>query len=181
MPAFLNLDGLALSTSQGKWKRTADSVAREVLRPNAEQVDREGTFPTSNLRALGKAGLLGLQVPKEMGGAGENILTDVLVTEALAKGCPSTAMAYHMHQSAIPFLCATASPQQVDAFLKPIVNGDWFGAFAMSETGSGNKIWHMDSFARRHNSGYVIDSFKSFCTSSGEADFYLVPASLACF
>jgi alkylation response protein AidB-like acyl-CoA dehydrogenase len=175
MPGFLNLDGLALSISQGKWKRTADTVAREVLKPNAEAVDREGRFPRENLRALGAAGLLGLLAPKEQGGAGESILTAVLVTEALAKGCATTAMAYHMHQSAIPYLCATATPEQVDSFIKPIVAGEWFGAFAMSEPGSGNKIWHMDSFARRDRSDYIVDSFKSFCTSSGEADFYLVP------
>ena len=175
MPGFLNLDGLALSTAQGKWKRTADALARDVLRPNAEAVDREGKFPKANMRALGEAGLLGLQIPKEQGGAGEGIVTAVLVTEALAKGCATTAMAYHMHQSSIPFLSAAATPEQVDRLLGPIVRGEWFGAFAMSEPGSGNKIWHMDSFAQRNGAGYIIDSFKSFCTSAGEADFYLVP------
>jgi alkylation response protein AidB-like acyl-CoA dehydrogenase len=175
MAAFLNLDGLALTTAQGKWKRTAEAVAREVLRPNAERVDREGVFPSENVRALGEAGLLSLQVPTEQGGPGESILTSVLVTEAIAKGCAATAMIYHMHQSALPYMCAVATPEQIDRFIQPIVRGEWLGAFAMSEPGSGNKIWHMDSFARRNGAGYVIDTLKSFCTSSGFADFYLVP------
>jgi alkylation response protein AidB-like acyl-CoA dehydrogenase len=175
MPSFLNLDGLALKTDQGKWKRTAEAVARDVLRPNAEKVDREGCFPVENIRALGKAGLLGLLVPKELGGPGGNIVTAVVVTEAIAKGCAATAMAYHMHQTTVPTMCAAAMPNQVDKFIAPIVRGEWLGAFAMSEPGSGNKIWHMDSYARRDGDDYIIDSFKSFCTSAGFADFYLVP------
>src|SRR5436309_845380 len=175
MPAFLNLEGLALTTEQGKWKRIAEGVARDVIGPNAEEVDRSGRFPKDNMCALGKAGLLGLLVPKEYGGAGQNIVTSVVVTEALAKSCAATAMSYHMHQTTIPLMCATATPEQVERFIAPIVRGERLGAFAMTEPGSGNKIWHMDSFARREGDEFVIDSFKSFCTSSGHADYYLVP------
>lgn len=175
MGNFLNLDGLALNTEQGKWKRAAEAVARDVLKPNAAQVDREGEFPIDNIRALGKAGLLGLLVPKEMGGSGQSTVTAVVVTETLAKACTATAMAYHMHQSTIPAMCSAASPEQVEKFIAPIVRGEWFGAFAMSEPGSGNKIWHMDSHAQKEGDMYNIDSFKSFCTSAGYADFYYVP------
>lgn len=175
MGNFLNLDGLALNSNQGKWKRTAEAVSRDVLAPNSARVDREGIFPEENVRALGEAGLLGLLVPEEWGGGGETVLTAVVVTEALAKGCTATAMCYHMHQTTLPLLAATTTEHQAETFLRPIARGEKLGAFAMSERGSGNKIWHMDSFATRNGDGYVIDSFKSFCTSSGFADFYLVP------
>jgi len=175
MPSFLNLDGLALTTEQGKWKRTAERVARDVIKPNAEQVDREARFPTENIRALGEAGLLGLLVPKEYGGAGETFVTAVVVTEAIAKACAATAMSYHMHQTTIPLMCAAANDEQVKRLISPIAKGEWLGAFAMTEPGSGNKIWHMDSYARQDGEDLIIDSFKSFCTSAGHADYYLVP------
>ena len=106
---------------------------------------------------------------------GGNIVTAMLVTEALAKGCISTAMIYTMHQSTLPLMCSLANEEQVERFLKPIARGELFGAFAMSEPGSGNRIWHMDSHAVADVDDFVIDSFKSFCTSAGHADFYLVP------
>src|SRR5206468_1981166 len=37
------------------------------------------------------------------------------------------------------------------------------------------RIWHMDSHAHKIEGGYSISSFKSFCTSAGHADYYLVP------
>jgi alkylation response protein AidB-like acyl-CoA dehydrogenase len=45
----------------------------------------------------------------------------------------------------------------------------------MSEPGSGNRLWHMDSYAQHEDSHVIIDSFKSFATSSGHADIYVVP------
>src|SRR4051812_152737 len=115
MGNFLQLDGLALTPAQGKWKRAADTVAREVLRPNADRVDREGEFPKGNIQALRDKGLLSLLVPEECGGAGESVLTAVVVTESIAKGCAATAMAYRMHQTTIPVMCATATPDQVES------------------------------------------------------------------
>lgn len=175
MPGFLNLEGLALSTDQGRWRRAAQEVARDVLAPNAERVDREGVFPAENIKALGKAGLLGMLLPKEYGGGSEGVLTAVMVTEQLGKACASTAMAYHMHQTTIPLLVACATPDQGRCYLRRIASDHWLGAFAMSEAGSGNRIWHMDSAARQVDDGYVVDSFKSFCTSAGFADYYVVP------
>jgi alkylation response protein AidB-like acyl-CoA dehydrogenase len=175
MPGFLNLEGLALSTDQGRWRRAAQAVAHDVLAPNAPRVDRDGVFPAENVKALGKAGLLGLLVPKEHGGGGEGVLTAVMVTEQLGKACASTAMAYHMHQTTIPLLVACATAEQGSCYLRRIATEPWLGAFAMSEAGSGNRIWHMDSFAQQTDGGYIVDSSKSFCTSAGFADYYVVP------
>lgn len=175
MPNALNLDGIALTRDQGRWRRQAETLAAEVLKPNVEEVDRSGEFPARNIEALKRSGLLSLVVPAAMGGGGGDIVTAMLVTEALAKGCVSTAMIYTMHQSTLPLLCALATEEQVGAFVAPITRGERLGAFAMSEPGSGNRIWHMDSCAVANGEGFVIDSFKSFCTSSGHADFYLVP------
>jgi len=175
MPNVLNLEGIALNQEQGKWRRTAERVGREVLAPKAAEVDRQGCFPAESLRAVAAAGLYGLMVPQEKGGPGCSIVTAALVTEALAKHCPSTAMCYHMHQSTIPIMCAMAGEAQTEAFIAPVLRGEKLGAFAMSEPGSGNRIWHMDSYVREDGDELVIDSFKSFATSAGYADFYLVP------
>jgi alkylation response protein AidB-like acyl-CoA dehydrogenase len=175
MPNALNLEGIALTKDQGQWRRTAEQVAADVLAAHAADVDRTGEFPHDGIRAVRDAKLLGVMVPEEMGGPGGSIVTGMLVTEALAKGCASTAMCYAMHQSTIPLICALADEDQVDRFVGPILEGEWLGGFAMSEPGSGNRIWHMDSYAVEQNGDFLIDSFKSFATSSGYADYYLVP------
>jgi isovaleryl-CoA dehydrogenase len=174
MPNALNLEGIALTKEQGIWKRLADKLSREVLAPAAAEVDRTGEFPETNIKALKESKLLSLMVTERWGGPGSSIVTGFLVTEALAKGCASTAMSYAMHQSAIPLISALATDQQKE-LIEPIVRGDALLAFAMSEPGSGNRIWHMDSAAEELDHGFMIDSFKSFATNAGYADYYLVP------
>ena len=175
MPNALNLTGLALTVQQGKWKRLANRLAREVLAPNAASVDRERLFPRENLKALGDAGLMGLPIAEDAGGPGGDIFTTTMVIEELAQGCASTAMCYTMHMSSLPLIAALANDEQRTRFVTPIVQGKVLMSVAMTERGSGNRLWHMDSYAVAEGGDYIIDAFKSFATSSGEADYYLVP------
>ncbi len=174
----LKLDGIALTVQQGKWKRLASQLSRDVLAPMAAKTDQDGEFPEACMNAIRQTQLLALTVPTEMGGPGENILTTALVIEELARGCASTAMCYTMHMSTIPLLTSLVkdNPAQVDLFVAPLIRGERLHSLAMSEPGSGNRLWHMDSFAQKNGDAtYVIDSFKSFATSSGHADCYVVP------
>lgn len=59
------------------------------------QCDRTYQFPWESIKALGDMGLLGIIIPKEMGGLGENHVCAAMVVETLARyGCPSTAMIF---------------------------------------------------------------------------------------
>ena len=171
----LNLKGIAIEKEEAEWKRVAHRVAAEVLAPNAARTDQEGRFPREGIRALGEAGLMGLTVHKDKGGPGGNIKPAALVIEELAQGCPSTAMCYTMHLSTVPMIAALAANGQVADILEPIIRGERLNSLAMSEPGSGNRLWHMDSYAQKDGDDYIIDSFKSFATSTGECDFYVVP------
>jgi alkylation response protein AidB-like acyl-CoA dehydrogenase len=171
----LNLKGIAIEKEEADWKRVAHRLSTEVLAPNAGQIDRERLFPTGNIKALGEAGLMGLTVAKEKGGPGGTVKSLALVIEELAQGCASTAMCYTMHMSGLLVIAALVEGRQVEQFLKPIIDGERLNSFAMSEPGSGNRLWHMDSYAQKDGDDYIIDSFKSFATSAGHADSYLVP------
>jgi alkylation response protein AidB-like acyl-CoA dehydrogenase len=48
----------------------AKEIADRVLAPAARQNDKEGRFSTEAVHSLGRAGLLGLTLPTEFGGAG---------------------------------------------------------------------------------------------------------------
>src|SRR5262249_55744558 len=108
---------------------------------------------------------MALTIPKSQGGPGEGILTTAMALEELAQGCASTAMVVCMHMSTLPLISALVQNEQTEAFVKPIVKGTRIGATTIRERGSGNGLWHMDSFAQRNANGYLIGCFKSFCTS----------------
>lgn len=166
---------LDLTPDQKRWRDRAREISRDVLAPNAAAIDSESRFPRENLTVLGEAGILGLPVSEDHGGPGADLLTLVLVNEELGRGCASTAMCCHMHLAATTLIAAVAEEDQVDRFLTPILRGEHLSTYAISEPGSGSRWWHMVSNLERREGGYHLDSFKSFATSAGEADSYIVP------
>src|SRR4051812_5764962 len=86
-----------LSPKLRELKGLTEELAREYVAPQSEEVDRECMWPKHSMKALAEAGLMGLHVPKRLGGQEEGLFALVVVTEALAKACASSAMCYGMH------------------------------------------------------------------------------------
>lgn len=165
---------LSVSIEDGKIKKKSRKIAQTVLRENAEQVDRMGQFPSENIEALAKEGLLKVGIKESQGGIEGTITTTNLVIEELAKECPSTAMSYLMHISTLPLITRVASYSQVERLIKPIVEGKHLISYSQSEKETGSRLWFMQSFAEKKEDHYVVDSFKSFATSSGFCDSYML-------
>lgn len=158
---------------------TATRVAREVLAVEAEAVDREAVWPQRGLRAIGDAGLLGLHVPRRLGGLEEGMLALVVVTEALARECPSTALCYGMHCVATAVLAAKSTARHEEQYLRPIAEGRHFTSLALSEAGTGLHFYWPLTHLRRDGDCYVVNGTKQFVTSAGFADSYVVTTSSA--
>src|SRR3546814_3598451 len=91
-----------LTDKQKELQAQLIDLARTTLRDNAVEFDKKLLFPRKNFEALAKLGLLGLIVPKELGGRGENHVCAAMVVETIARyGCASTAMCYTMHLGAV--------------------------------------------------------------------------------
>jgi alkylation response protein AidB-like acyl-CoA dehydrogenase len=159
---------------ESKWVEKAKQVAREVLALHAEDVDRQGRWPEESIHALRQSGLLGLTVATTFGGAGEGARTFTAVLRALAEQCASTAMIYLMH------VCATAPVAAAEAFglreevLRSIATGRRLGTLAFSEKGSRSHFWAPVSQAVVEGDNHRLSAEKSFVTSAGHADFYVV-------
>ncbi len=149
-------------------------LASEVLRPAADGVDESRSFPRKALAQLGSEGVLGLMVPKDFGGAAAGLSEMAMVLEQLAQGCSSTAMVVLMHYCATAVLSTTAPPALKQSVLPAMVTGDHLSTLAFSELGSGGHFYFPVSQAQRQDGKVTLDAFKSFVTSAGEADSYIV-------
>jgi alkylation response protein AidB-like acyl-CoA dehydrogenase len=162
-----------LNDEQQRIVATAAAVADRDLAPRAADVDREAAFPRDSIAALGANGLLGLNVPKEHGGLGQGPRTAVAVIDALAQRCPSTAMVYVMHLCGIA--CYAAAPDKTAPLLQAAAAGRHLATLAFSEKGSRSHFWAPVSRATSSGNGGVrISAQKSFVTSAGHADGYVV-------
>jgi len=152
-------------------------VCERVLRPNAIDSDRHLTYPRKNFEALAGLGLLGLFVPKEWGGLGENHTCAAMVVETIARyGCPSTAMCYTMHLGATAAALFRAHDNpELQAVLKRLDKDVFIGTLSYSDPETGSHFWYpVSSTAQAVRDGWQVSKKASWTTSAGFADWYIV-------
>jgi alkylation response protein AidB-like acyl-CoA dehydrogenase len=168
-----------VNDSKNKWIAKAEELAREVLARHAEDVDRRGRWPGESITALGTAGLLSLTVPETCGGAAQGARTFAAVTRVLAEHCASTAMIYLMHICGTQTIAAAEEFPRRDEMLRAITAGRHLSTLAFSETGSRSHFWAPVSQAVVEGDRHRLSADKSFVTSAGRADSYIVSTRAA--
>ncbi|HSD35810.1 MAG TPA: acyl-CoA dehydrogenase family protein [Alphaproteobacteria bacterium] len=152
-------------------------LSRTTLRENAVESDRKLIFPRKNFEALAKNGLLGLLVPKEWGGLGEDHTCAAMVVETIARyGCASTAMCYTMHTGAVAaaMLRAHGNPT-LQELMKRLDKEVLVGTLSYSDPETGSHFWYpVSSGAEKVDGGWKVRKKASWTTSGGFADWYII-------
>lgn len=170
-----------LSREQLEWRDRAQAIATDVLAPRSAEADRTASFPHEQLKALREAGLFGLRADREHGGQGEGLLTTCVVTETLAKACPSTALIFKMHVESTEIVARAPTPEQAANVTPKIASGEWLSTVAGSEAGHQGGAWAgaPKAAVRPVDGGFMIEDVKkAFVTAAGIADTYLFMATL---
>ena len=150
-------------------------LAQGAVQPFAAEVDRDRRFPEEALKAAAEAGLLGVLIPREYGGAGLDALAFTICIEELAQACASTSVIVDVHTSvgSEPILLFGTKEQKLK-WLPRLASGEMLGAFALTEPASGSDAASLQSSARRTGGGYVLNGTKTFITNAGRAGLYVV-------
>jgi alkylation response protein AidB-like acyl-CoA dehydrogenase len=150
-------------------------LAQGVVLPLAAEVDRDHRFPEEAIKAATEAGLMGVLIPREYGGAGLDALAFAICIEELAQACASTAVIVDVHTSVgtEPILLFGDEDQKRN-WLPRLASGELLGAFALTEPASGSDAAALKTTARRNGGGYVLNGTKVFITNVGRAGLYVV-------
>jgi isovaleryl-CoA dehydrogenase len=148
-------------------------VARTRVAADAARVDRDRVFPRAGLDALASVGGLGLCVPGEHGGAGGGLSDLAGACEAVGSACASTGMVYLMHSVTAATLGAGGGASTTEA-LHGMAEGRVVGTLAFSERSTGAHFYAPEIRAERVNGHVRVSGRKSFVTSGGEADVYVL-------
>ena len=149
------------------------AIADESIRPNAAHIDETYTYPRQNLNALAKAGWNSLFLAEADGGLGLDFVSFAIASEEIGHACASTGLVYVMHTGAFKTIQLYGNDDQKNRWLKTARDGK-VGTYSTSEKASGGHWWFNFSEASRDGENYRINAEKSFTTSSGQADYYLV-------
>jgi alkylation response protein AidB-like acyl-CoA dehydrogenase len=166
---------LEIAPALATFRAAVRELAQGAVAPLAAEVDRDHRFPEEAVRAAAEAGLLGVLIPREYGGAGLDALAFAICIEELAQACASTSVIVDVHTSvgSEPILLF-GSEEQKRAWLPRLASGELLGAFALTEPASGSDAASLQASARRTADGYVLNGTKTFITNVGHAGLYVV-------
>ncbi|HEY6645414.1 acyl-CoA dehydrogenase family protein [Povalibacter sp.] len=160
---------------------TADRFARRELAPLFAKMDADEWWPPYIMRSIGSAGLIGVAVDPEFGGAGLDFFCQGLVIQAFARHNSSIGLSYAGHENLfINNLDQNGTPQQRAKYLPGCITGDLIGALGMTEPGAGSDaIGSMATVAHRDGDSYILNGRKTFITNGPIADVMIIYAKTA--
>src|SRR4029077_2871243 len=166
---------LDLAPHHEAFRASVRELAQSVVEPLAADVDLRHRFPEEAIAAAAEAGLMGVLIPRDYGGAGLDALAFTLCIEELAQACASTAVIIDVHTSvgSEPILLF-GTEEQKRQWLPRLAAGELLGAFALTEPASVSDAASLKTSARRVGEDYVLNGTKIFITNIGRAGVYIV-------
>jgi alkylation response protein AidB-like acyl-CoA dehydrogenase len=156
-----------LTSEQREIQAVAREFAAAEIEPNAAEWDRAHGFPRELLDQLGELGLLGVCVAEELGGAGADFVSYILVLEELSRADAGVGVTVAVHTSACTLpIIAFGTEDQVVRFVPPLARGEGIGCFALTEPGSGSDAGALVSSAERVDGGWRLRGSKQWITNA---------------
>jgi alkylation response protein AidB-like acyl-CoA dehydrogenase len=164
-----------LSEKHRAVRRSVRAFCERELEPIAKEIDQEARFPWEVVEKMGKLGYFGVQVPKELGGAGMDSVSYIIVIEEISRACAGLGLCVTVHNSVAVYpLLAFGSQDQKRRWVPPLARGEKIGAFCLTEPNAGSDAAGIEATAIRHGDHFLVNANKVFVTNGGVADVCLI-------
>ncbi|MCC6557337.1 MAG: acyl-CoA dehydrogenase family protein [Polyangiaceae bacterium] len=165
-----------LSEEQQLLQRTVRDFADRECKELAARWDREGAIPDrAFVGRLAGLGLIGMCLPVEHGGGGQDLLSAVLCIEQLARISPLCAAAvFESNVGPVRVIERFGTEAQKERFLPAVCEGRMQISVGMTEAEAGSALTDLRTAATRAPGGYRLNGRKVFCTGGGHSEAYLV-------
>jgi len=150
--------------------------ADEVIRPVAEELDRDERFPAEIYSQMGELGLFGIAIPEEHGGIGLDAVAYAIVMEELSRGYASVADQCGLVELLATLLSHYGNQEQRNAYLGKLLRAESRGAYCITEAGAGSDVSGVKTTASRTEDGWLLNGAKLCIHNAPVADVAFVLA-----
>lgn len=184
-PPIFDPKAFGLSAETARLADLGRELGQTVFAARAFEYDREAKFPVENYRDLHRAGLLGICIPKELGGSGADYRTYAIVAAEIGRYCGATALSWNMHVCSTLWSGALVDDLELDpaerqeheqrraVHHRRIVEEGAVYSQPFSEGGAaaaGGVAFETRAVPTK--GGWVVSGKKIFASLSGHADYY---------
>jgi alkylation response protein AidB-like acyl-CoA dehydrogenase len=158
----------------------AEFTAKEVMPLDAEIESKSYAVHRALLLKAGELGLLSIDIPEQYGGAGLDLLSSLVASENLSgQASFSGSVGAHTTIGTLPIVYF-GNAEQKQQYLPKLATGEWVGAYALTESGSGSDALAAKTTAKLTEDGkhYILNGQKMWITNAGFADVFIVFAKI---
>src|ERR1051325_2842793 len=147
-----------LTDEQLQFRATVREFAEDVIRPRAEEMDREEELPLDIVKQMGELGLFGLPFPEAYGGQGADFLTFCIAVEELARVDSSMAITLEaaVGLGANP-IYLFGTEEQKQKWLVPLARGEKIAGFGLTEPEAGSDSGATKTTANLANGTWIVN------------------------
>jgi alkylation response protein AidB-like acyl-CoA dehydrogenase len=168
----------SLTEEEAMLRDTVRQFAEQEIRPLVRAMDEAQKLDQGILKQLFGLGLMAIEAPLELGGAGASFFSAVLAVEEISKVDPAVAVIVDVQNTlAVNALLRWGTAEQKQQWL-PKLGLDTVCAYALSEAGSGSDAFSLATQARAEGDAFVLNGRKLWISNAGEADLFLVFATV---
>lgn len=153
------------------------AFARNEVAPTAAHWDEVAKFPWENVKKMGELGLLGVPWPEELGGAGLDILSYMIVIQELAKVDASHGLTVSAHTTlGTSPIVRFGTDAQRRRYVPLLATGRVMGGFGLTEPEAGSDAGGTRTTAEKKKGYYVLNGTKRFITHGSVGEIFVVTA-----
>ncbi len=166
-----------LSEEEQMFRDAVRDFAEQEVRPRVGAMERAAQLDPALIPKFFELGLMGVEIPEGLGGAGGSLFLTVLAVEELSRVDASSAIFVDVQNTLVnALLLKWASPDLQKRYF-PKLSRDVVGAYALSEPASGSDAFGLETKATKRGDAWVLDGRKLWITNGAEAGFYVVFAN----
>ena len=167
-----------LSEEENLFYSTVRRFAEDTITPLVRSMDEEQQIAAGLVDKLFELGIMAIEVPEDMGGAGGAFFDSVLAIEAISTVDPAVAVLVDVHNTlVINALRRWATDEQQRKWLPKLASGT-VGAYALSEPGSGSDAFALQTRAQQIQWGFRLNGRKLWISNAREAGLFVVFATI---
>ncbi len=153
-------------------------ILQQEVAPEYENWEEAHQVPRELWNRLGEAGLLGVDLPEELGGSGAGVDICLMICEEISRqGFGGLASGFNIHANIVmPYVLHLGSEAQKQHWLPRMASGEVVGAIAMTEPGAGSDLAAMRTTAEKVEGGWKLNGAKVFITNGQLADMVIICA-----
>ena len=166
-----------LSEEERLLQSNVRAFAEAEVAPLVREMDERAEMPRALIDKLFDLGIMGIEIPESLGGAGGHFFLSVIAVEELSRVDPSVAVVVDVQNTLVINALNRWGSEDLTRRVLPRLASGSVGAYALSEAGSGSDAFGMAARAARDGGDYILNGRKLWITNGNEAEVFIVFAN----